>query len=67
MEYEKNLQQLEEIVKRLESGKVSLDESIELFEQGVSITKACLTDLTEYKGKISVIQGEVEKLFKEEN
>lgn len=67
MEYEKNLQKLEEIVKRLESGKVSLDESVELFEQGVSITKECLTDLAEYKGKIAVVQGEVEKLFKEEN
>ena len=65
-ELRKKVEQLEQIVKQLEDGKISLDESVALFEKGVSITKECFTALNEYKGKIAVVQGEIDKLFKDE-
>ena len=66
MDYENKIQKLEESVKKLEDGKVSLDESIDLFEKGVKITKDCLSSLKQYKGKIAIVQGEVDKLFIDE-
>ena len=66
MDYEKKIDQLEQIVKELEGGKISLDESVALFEKGVEITKECFTALGKYKGKIAVVQGEIDKLFKDE-
>ncbi len=65
MDYEKKLAQLEETVKKLEEGGITLEESVALFEKGVAITKDCLMALSEYKGKITTIQGEVDKLLKE--
>lgn len=39
--FEEALAQLEEIVSRLESGKLTLDESVALFEQGQRLTAFC--------------------------
>ena len=43
--FEENLKELESIVKKLESGDVSLDEMLELFEQGIARTKECTAQL----------------------
>ena len=39
--FEQALLRLEEIVKQLEQGRVSLDESLRLFEEGTSLAAAC--------------------------
>ena len=39
--FEKNLKELEVVVKELESGDVTLDQMLELFEKGVKLTKQC--------------------------
>ena len=66
MDYEKKLAELENLVKQLEEGGLTLEESISVFEKGVSLTKDCLGALNEYKGKISSIQEEVDKLLSQE-
>ena len=53
--FEENIKELEAIVKKLESGDVSLDEMLELFEEGVSRTKACTNQLKTVEQKISVL------------
>ena len=65
MDYENQLCELEKIVNKLESGNVTLEEGVSLFEKGVSLTKDCLQSLSEYKGKITIIQDEVNKLMEE--
>lgn len=37
--FEQSLKELEEIVKSLESGTISLDESLEYFEKGITLVK----------------------------
>ncbi|MDY4788739.1 MAG: exodeoxyribonuclease VII small subunit [Bacilli bacterium] len=37
--FEQSLKELEEIVKSLESGTISLDESLEYFEKGINLVK----------------------------
>lgn len=52
IDFEKSLSKLENIVKKLESGEVSLDESIKLFEEGVKYAGECRNALKTAKEKI---------------
>ncbi len=65
MDYEKKLNELEELVKKLENGNVTLEESVSLFESGVALTKDCILALKEYKGRITSASGEMDKLLKD--
>jgi exodeoxyribonuclease VII small subunit len=49
--------ELEQIVAKLEQGKVSLDEAIALWERGEELYKQCV-------GKLDAAQGKVEELAK---
>ena len=40
-DFEKALKELEKIVRELESGDVSLDESLKKFEKGIELYKGC--------------------------
>jgi exodeoxyribonuclease VII small subunit len=58
MSYEDSLRRLEEIVQRLESGQLSLDESLVLFEEGSELTKVCQRRLTEAELRVEKLVGE---------
>ena len=49
---EKNLQELEKLVEKMESGKLSLEESLQLFERGITLTKACQSVLKNAEQKV---------------
>jgi len=66
MKLEEGFGKLDEIAKKLESGELSLDESIALFDKSVEITKECLAILEEGRGKLVVIKKELDKLVEEE-
>ena len=55
MKYEEAIAQLEETVKQLESGKLSLEESIEMFEKGTKLAKECYETLKNAEQKITLI------------
>ena len=59
--FEEQITKLEETVRLLERGDISLDESLNLFEQGIKLTKGCreLLDKAENKVKI-LVNGEKE-------
>ena len=57
MSYEQSLKRLEEIVQRLESGQLPLDESLRLFEEGTRLTKVCQRRLTEAELRIERLVG----------
>ena len=54
-EFEKSFQQLESIVKRLESEELPLDESLQLFEEGIRLSRFCHQRLEEVEKKIELI------------
>lgn len=39
--FEASLEKLESLVDQMESGELSLDESLKLFEQGIKLTREC--------------------------
>ncbi len=54
--YETAVKRLDEIVKILESGDVSLDEALNLFEEGTRLTSQCTKKLEQAKQKIIEIE-----------
>jgi exodeoxyribonuclease VII small subunit len=54
-EFEKAFKDLEAIVQRLESEELPLDESLRLFEQGISLSRFCHQQLEEVEKKIELI------------
>jgi exodeoxyribonuclease VII small subunit len=54
-EFEKSFQQLEKIVQRLESEELPLDESLQLFEEGIRLSRFCNQKLEEVEKKIELI------------
>ncbi len=54
-EFEKSFQQLEKIVQRLEGEELSLDESLRLFEEGITLSRFCNTRLEAVEKKIELI------------
>lgn len=55
MSFEAALSELEMIVKNLETGKTSLEESIGAYERGVALKNHCESKLTEAKSRIEKI------------
>jgi exodeoxyribonuclease VII small subunit len=54
-EFEKSLTRLEEVVKRLESTDLSLDEAMKLFEEGVKLSRDCQKQLEEAEGRVEIL------------
>ena len=49
--FEESMKRLDEIVKALESGQTSLDDSLTLYEEGIQLVKACEMKLKEVELK----------------
>lgn len=56
--FEAALRRLEEIVETLESGELSLEDSIKIFEEGVGLTRTCSRQLEEAEQKVSTLLAE---------
>ena len=63
-DFESALQSLEDIVARLEAGDLALDRYLELFEEGVKLSRYCSAKLDEAERKVEILaknpEGEME-------
>ena len=55
MKFEDGLKRLEEIVAKLESGNLPLDDSLKLFEEGVKLVRFCNERLAEAQQKVELL------------
>ena len=55
MKLEEALKRLAEIVKNLEQNDAALEDSLRLFEEGVSLTRACHAKLTEAERRLEIL------------
>ena len=55
IKFEKALSRLETIVTELETGELSLDDSLKIFEEGVKLSKTCLKMLDEAERKVEIL------------
>jgi exodeoxyribonuclease VII small subunit len=57
--FEAIIEKLDEIVEKLESGDLPLEDSLELFKQGVGLVKSGTTRLNDMEKKIEQLLGDV--------
>jgi len=57
-DFNKGLLELEGIVKTMESGDLSLEDSLKYFEQGVQLTRQCQSALSEAEQKIALLSSD---------
>ena len=53
--FEESLKQLESIIAKLERGDLPLEESVQLFEEGIKLSDACKKDLETAEGKVQML------------
>lgn len=53
--FEDNIKKLEETVRRLERGEITLEESLAAFEEGISLIRVCQQQLDQAAHKIQVL------------
>ena len=66
MQFEKALERLEKIVSELENGRVSLDDSLKTYEEGVKLSRICNKKLEEAQTKIEILMKKADKTFTKE-
>jgi exodeoxyribonuclease VII small subunit len=58
-DFEHALTRLEEIVRKLESANLSLDDAMKLFEEGVLLSRDCQKYLEQAEGKVEILLKKV--------
>ena len=53
--FEECLQRLEQILTELERGEIPLEKSLQLFEEGMTLSKACRKELEDAEGKVEIL------------
>ncbi|WP_027088973.1 exodeoxyribonuclease VII small subunit [Thomasclavelia saccharogumia] len=66
--FEQAMKRLEEIIKELEDNQTSLENSVELFQEGIKLSKICSDKLAGIEDKVAkiLVDGKLEDLKIEE-
>ena len=65
LNFENALAELESIVQKMESGDLTLEESLQAFEQGIKLTKECQKALKSAEQKVNKLLSKDDKLVLE--
>ena len=57
LSYEEAVAQLEQLVRQMESGNLTLQESVQSYEKGISLIKFCESELDKYEKIIEQLGG----------
>jgi exodeoxyribonuclease VII small subunit len=55
VDFESALKRLEEIVRKLEAGELSLDSTLELFEEGIKLSRFCHSRLEQAERRVEIL------------
>jgi len=65
MSFEQALQRLEVVVESMEKDETSLEASVALYKEGVSLSKHCNEILSRFEAEITILQKEADGSFVE--
>lgn len=65
--FEKKILRLEEISELLESEETELEEALKLFEEGIELSKDCITTLKNAELKITELKKKIEVITNQSN
>lgn len=60
--FEAGLQELETIVREMESGELPLERALELFEKGMKLSEACRKQLEEAESRVELLVRKGDKV-----
>ena len=66
VDFEKSLNDLEHLVEQMETGELSLEDSLKAFEKGIKLTRECQQALVEAEQKVELLLEENGELTSEE-
>jgi exodeoxyribonuclease VII small subunit len=55
LDFEQSLAELQSLVERMESGALSLEDSLTAFEQGIGLTRDCQAALSQAEQKVQIL------------
>ena len=55
MKFEESFKKLQDTVKKLEQGDLPLETALQLFEEGVHLTRACQSELNTAEQKVEIL------------
>jgi exodeoxyribonuclease VII small subunit len=58
--FEESLKRLETIVEALEQGTVTLEESLKMYEEGISLSKQCLEELSNAELRLKKLRKDID-------
>lgn len=61
--FEQSLKRLEQIVEELEQGDVPLDDALQMYEEGIELSKACVEKLTQAELRLKKLSKDMEGSF----
>ena len=64
-DFESALKSLEDIVVQLEGGDLTLDRALELFEEGIHVSRFCSSKLEEAERKVEILTKSADGTLKE--
>lgn len=53
--FESSIEELEKIVEQMESGEITLEESLKYFERGIELTQSCQQILSSAEQKVEIL------------
>lgn len=62
LDFEKALEELEQLVERLEAGELPLEASLAEFERGITLTRQCQQALRDAEQKVRLLTAEDEEV-----
>ncbi len=61
--FEEALGKLEDIVKKMESGDMTLEESLKAFEEGIKLARLCSRKLDEAERRVEILLKQEDEMF----
>jgi exodeoxyribonuclease VII small subunit len=65
-DFEKSLAELETLVQQMESGRLSLEDSLKAFERGIRLTRECQQALAQAEQKVQLLLADGDDFTLEE-
>jgi exodeoxyribonuclease VII small subunit len=61
--FEASMSEIEALVRQIESGELSLEDSVKAYQRGASLVKQCRETLSAVEQQIQVLEGDLLKPF----
>ncbi len=62
-DFETAMRELEALVQKMESGDLSLEQSLAAYKRGAELVKSCRTTLTQAQQQVKILEGDMLKTF----